>query len=136
MKEARYKQIFGQFLDEYWGAFHEVIEAESVNPERVAGSLFDQVVAQHERFVQVSPAAVMPDVEALGRLWRQVTNRRIIRADEPLTSAQVREALARFQAIYDTLLGMGASFPAARTEALAKARHAHPRAPLRAAVER
>jgi hypothetical protein len=130
MDDARYTQVFEQFLNGYWGAFHELLEAESVMPTRLAASLFDQVVDQHRRFARVSPPELDQHMDGLDTLWQQVSDHRRRIPDDPLTAAQLHEALDRFRSMYDRLLALGSS--AAAADVLAHARHAHPRAPLRA----
>jgi hypothetical protein len=132
MDEQRYRTVFAQFLNGYWGAFHELLEAESVTPARLAGSLFDHVVEQHRQFAETCPPELMTPVETLGRLWQGIRDHRVIVPDDPVTPQQVREALGQFQAIYDGLFALGRGFPGPRAEVLSDARHAHPRAPLRA----
>jgi hypothetical protein len=52
MDEATYRQLFEQFLHRYWGAFHEVLEAQSVTPSRLAGSLFSALRNEHDAFAE------------------------------------------------------------------------------------
>jgi len=132
MNEERYRGVFGQFLNGYWGAFHELLEAESVMSTRLAGSLFNRVTEQHKQFAGVCPATVTSTVETLGRFWRRIGDHRVVVPDEPLTPQQVREAMEQFRTIYDRLFALGTRFATARTDVLAHARHSHPRAPLRA----
>jgi hypothetical protein len=108
MDESTYRQVLGQFLNDYWGTFHEVVEAQSVNPHMLAGALFDELVAAHERFVAVRGGAD----EALGRLgheWFHVADRRKDTLDAPFTA---RKSLTReqFGIIYDELMAMGKRF--------------------------
>ena len=65
MTEATFKEVLAQFLNDYWGAFHEALEAQSVTPRRLASSLFDRLQAEHRAF-----AASYADgpVEAIGGL--------------------------------------------------------------------
>jgi hypothetical protein len=58
-------------LAERWGGFHEVLEAQSVNPRILADPLFNGLVDAHERFAALRDGAD-PAVERLGRLWRHV----------------------------------------------------------------
>jgi hypothetical protein len=132
MDQDRYRTALATFLNGYWGAFHELLEAESVTRARLATSLFDRVVREHHAFAVICPPGVSPHVEALGRLWQRVGDHRVIVPDEPLNLEQVREALGHFRAIYDGLLDLGGAFPDIRTEVVSRARHAHPRAALRA----
>jgi hypothetical protein len=132
MDEQRYRDVFAHFLNGYWGAFHELLEAESVTSTRLAGSLFNRVTEQHKQFADVCPPAAMAMVESLGRFWRYIADHRVIVPDEPLTHGQIREAMDQFQMIYDRLFALGRKFPAARSDVLACAQHSHPRAPLRA----
>jgi hypothetical protein len=131
MDESTYRRVFGQFLNDYWGTFHEVVEAESVNPHMLAGALFDPLVAAHERFVAVRGGAD----EALGRLghlWFHVAERRRDTLDAPFTAREVAHAREQFETIYDELMAAGGPFAEAGRDVAAHARHGTPRSPLRA----
>jgi hypothetical protein len=132
MNRDRYRMAFARFLNDYWGAFHELLEAESVTRARLATSVFDRVVHEHRAFAAICPAVMAPHVDSLGRLWQRLADHRLVVPDDPLNPGQIREALGHFRAIYDGLLNLGGSSPDIRTEVLSLARHAHPRAPLRA----
>jgi hypothetical protein len=134
MNETRYRQVLASFLNDYWGAFHEVLEAESVNPGRLAASLFDPLVAEHGRFAALY-GGVHPALERLGQLWRYVAERRGL-TDAPLTARELAHARMQFQQVYDTLIGSGTAYPHISTEVLAHAVHGHPRAELRADAAR
>ena len=71
MNERRYRSLFEQFLNDYWGAFHEVLEAQSVNPQKLAASLFDALVGAHARFAAIADS-LGPDVDRLERLWATI----------------------------------------------------------------
>src|SRR5262245_37428544 len=131
MTETTYAKVFAQFLNEYWGAFHEVLEAQSVNPRWLAPPLFDAVTAAHNRFAAMDGFAGSP-VERLGELWAIVGARRGTRAHAPLSAREIQFARAQFEVIHDLLMARGRLFPRAAAEALAHAVHAHPRATLRA----
>jgi hypothetical protein len=135
MIETRYRQVFEQFLNDYWGAFHELLEAQSVNPHRLAPSLFDQVVAAHGRFA-ASTTFAAPAIARLGRLWEVVATRRAGTKDAALSAREIAFARAQFEEIYDTLAARGTLFPKVAAGVLAQAPHAHPRAPLRADAAR
>lgn len=133
MTDRGFRALFGQFLNGYWGAFHEVVEAQSVKPERLATSLVENLIEQHHQFVFAGlPSAVKERLDALGRLWQQVQEHREFVPDAPLSAEQVHGALREFQAMYDVLVLLGKDFPATRADVLAHAVHADPRAPLRA----
>jgi len=131
MDESTYRQLLGQFLNDYWGAFHEVVEAQSVNPHKLADSLFDPLVAAHERFVAVRGGAD----EALGRLghlWFHVAERRRDTLDAPFTAREIAHAREQFETIYDELMAAGKPFSEAGRDVAGHARHGTPRWPLRA----
>ena len=70
MNERRYRSLFEQFLNDYWGAFHEVLEAQSVNPQKLAASLFDALVDAHARFAAGCGQPQARDIEhRLEHLW-------------------------------------------------------------------
>ena len=50
MTENVFKKVFTQFPQQLLGAFHEALEAQSVTPRRLAGSLFDALQAEHRAF--------------------------------------------------------------------------------------
>jgi hypothetical protein len=131
MTETKYAKVFAQFLNEYWGAFHEVLEAQSVNPHRLAPSLFDTLMTAHRRFAAVDGFAGGA-LERLGGLWDVVAARRTTTAHAPLSAREIQFARAQFEAIHDLLMARGKVFPRAAAEALTHAAHAHPRAALRA----
>jgi hypothetical protein len=131
MDESTYRQVLGQFLNDYWGAFHEVVEAQSVNPHMLAGVLFDALVAGHERFVAVRGGAD-PALGRLGHLWFHVAERRKDTRDAPLTAREAAHAREQFEAIYDELMAMGRRLSEAGMDVAAHARHGTPRSPLRA----
>lgn len=134
MKEQQFESVFRQFLDSYWGVFHELLEAESVRPDRLASSLFLHVVDQHARFAAVCPDEVRTHVDVLGDLWRQVLEHRRVVPDAALAPEQVQQAMGEFRTIYDVLYALGRRHRAARNRLIAEAAHATPRAPLRVDV--
>jgi hypothetical protein len=125
-----YRRVFAQFLNDYWGAFHEVLEAQSVNPKMLAGSLFDDMIGAHRRFVALGDA-FGPPVDRLDGLWRHVTERRDATRDAPLSSREVAHARAQFEEIYDGLAARGTLYPLAARKVHAAAVHGTPRTPLR-----
>ena len=135
MTETRYANVFTQFLNEYWGAFHEVLEAQSVNPHHLAPPLFDALAAAHRRFAGRG-GFCRPAVDVLGALWNVVAERRRTNPDAPLSAREIQYARAQFEAIHDALMARGKLFPMAAADALGQARHANPRAPLRADAAR
>lgn len=132
MTEREFEDVFTRFLNGYWGAFHELLEAESVKPERLATSLVQKVVNEHAWFATVCPGEAKEAVEVLGQLWRQFGEHRERVPDDPLGATQVRQALSRFGAIYDALFTLGQPYSAVRARVVERATHATPRAPLRA----
>ena len=127
---ARFEEIFTQFLNGYWGAFHELLEAESIRPDRLAAYLFDDVMNEHRRFAAVCPADAQAAVSALDRLWQQVSDHRRGFPDGPLTKRQIREALGEFRTIHGVLVAIGRRVPAVRDRVLALAPHGTPAGPL------
>ena len=136
MDKETYRQVLTQFLDNYWGAFHEVLEAQSVNPQMLAAPLFEALAAEHERFTAPSDGAVDPALQSLGRLWRHVAERREVTLEAPLSAREVAHARAQFERIYDALAARGMVYPHVKSEVLSHALHGHPRAPLRADAAR
>jgi hypothetical protein len=135
MTETTYRQVFTQFLNDYWGAFHEVLEAQSVNPHWLAPPLFDAVVAAHARFVRVR-GFVEPGVERLAVLWRTVHARRASSPDAPLTAREIAYARKQFERVYDALMARSKVFVQVAGDTLARAPHGHPRGVLRADAAR
>jgi hypothetical protein len=135
MTETKYAKVFAQFLNEYWGAFHEVLEAQSVNPHWLAVPLFDALIAAHRRFAAIDAIAA-PAIARLGTLWDAVAARRGERPDSPLSVGEIQYARREFEAIYDLLMKRGKVYPLAAATALSHAVHAHPRAMLRADAAR
>jgi hypothetical protein len=132
MKERTYRQLFTQFLNDYWGAFHEVLEAQSVNPRLLAGSLFDKLVAEHRRLAALDAGVkAHMGMERLERLWAHVVERRTDTPDAPLSAKEIAHARTQFEEIYDDLVARGAPFGHVGTEVLSHALHGHPRGPSR-----
>jgi hypothetical protein len=130
MNERTYRRVFAQFLNDYWGAFHEVLEAQSVNPRMLAGSLFDAMILAHRRFAAVGDG-FGPPVERLDRLWQAVAEHRDATPDAPLTAREVAHAREQFEAIYDGLAARGTLYPLAAKKVHDGAVHGTPRTPLR-----
>ena len=130
MNERSYRRIFELFLNDYWGAFHEVLEAQSVNPNRLAGSLFDAVVLAHRRFAATA-GRWAPALNELELLWRRVIERRQTSPDAPLSAREIALARAHFEAIYDALAARGTLYPLASEDVHSQATHGTPRTPLR-----
>ena len=130
MDKTAYETLLAQFLNDYWGAFHEALEAQSVNPRMLADSLFDALGAAHHRFAAARDG-VDPALERLGRLWRHVGERRTVTVEAPLSAHEVEHARTQFETIYDTLIAQGTPHPKAATDVVSHALHGTPRAPLR-----
>jgi hypothetical protein len=137
MDRNSYRRVFTQFLNGYWGAFHEVLEAQSVNRHMLAGSLYNALVDEHRRFAAAYDGRVPdPSVVILGRLWQHITARREVTADAPLSAHEVAHARKQFELLYDTLIAYGRAFPDVRAEVLSHPVHSTPTAPLRADAAR
>ena len=136
MNSKRYRQTLTDFLNNYWGAFHEVLEAQSVMPSRLSGSLFGDLVDEHRHFASRFRRFARPEVDSLERLWKQVEDHRLVAPDAPLSSEQIHEARSCFEKIYDALYALGEPFYGLRADVLAAARHGSPREPLRADASR
>ena len=130
MDETAHQTLLAQFLNDYWGAFHEVLEAQSVNPRFLADSLFDELLAAHERFA-AARAGVDPAVERLGHLWRHVRERRTVTIEAPLSAREVKHARTQFETIYDALIARGKPYRNGEADVLSRAAHGTPRTPLR-----
>ena len=135
LDETTYRALFTQFLNEYWGAFHEALETQSVNPRMLADPVFDELVAAHQRFA-VARGGLDPAVERLERLWRHVAERRTVTFEAPLSAHEVEHARTQFEAIYDTLIAQGDGYPEAGREVVSRAVHGTPKTPLRADAAR
>jgi hypothetical protein len=130
MDEQTYRTLLAQFLNDYWCAFHEALEAQSVNPRMLAEPLFDALMTAHQRFA-VARDGVDPAVERLGRLWKHVADRRTVTVEAPLSAHEVEHARAQFETIFDTLVAYGKPYPKARTDVISHAAHGTPRTLLR-----
>lgn len=136
MTENAFKKVFAQFLHNYWGAFHEALEAQSVTRRRLAGSLFEALVTEHRTFAAMYSGPADSAVEGLGGIWREITARRYQFADPALTQDDVAKARRLFEEIHDSLVREGRRFAAARDEILKQAPHGTPKEPLRADAAR
>ena len=136
MTENGFKKVFTQFLNNYWGAFHEALEAQSVTPRRLAGSLFDAVQAEHRAFAAMYVGPAKSALEELGHIWHDVQARRYQWPDPSLTHDDVTKALQLFEQIYSSLVHQGERYPAARKDILKHAPHGTPKEPLRADAAR
>ena len=130
MNAKTFKKVFGQLLDGYWGAFHEVLEAQSVTPKRLAGSLFKALQAEHRRFEGIYVGHAKSALDGLGNIWHDVEARRYLSPDPPLTHSEATKAQRLFEEIYDSLLLQGRKFPLARKEILKHAPHGTPKEAL------
>jgi hypothetical protein len=130
MNQRTYRQAFEQFLNDYWGAFHEVLEAQSVNPRMLASSLFDGLVDAHRRFA-AAPTGLGADLDRLGRLWDIVAGKRRETRDAPLSAREIEYARAVFESIYDAFVARGELYALASAEVHARALHGTPRTRLR-----
>lgn len=135
MDETTYRKMFTQFLNEYWGAFHEALEEQSVNPRMLADPLFDALVDAHQRFAAIRDG-VDPAIERLGRLWGHVAERRKVTFEAPLSAHEVEHARKQFEMIYDTLTVSGRAYPDVGRDVIARAVHGTPRTLLRADAAR
>ena len=136
MDEATYRQVFRQFLCDYWGAFHEALEAQSVTPSRLAGSIFTALKDRHRAFEAIYAGPARPDVNALGEIWHALEAERYIWPDPPLKHDEVVKAHQHFERLFETLLQQGQTFGTARAEILAQSPHGTPKEPLRADAAR
>jgi hypothetical protein len=136
MTESAFKKVFTEFLNTYWGAFHEVLEAQSVTPRRLAGSLFDALRAEHRAFEEIYVGPAKSALDGLDQIWRDVQARRYQWPDPPLTRDEVTKALQLFGEIYSSLVHQGQRYPAACKEILKHAPHRTPKEPLRADAAR
>jgi hypothetical protein len=130
MDESTYRRLFTQFLNEYWGAFHEVLEAQSVNPRMLADPIFDALVAAHRQFAAACDG-VDPAVERLEHLWKHVADRRTVTVEAPLSAHEVKHARTQFETIFDALLAHGKPYPRVGTDVVSHAAHGTPRTRLR-----
>lgn len=136
MTETTFKKIFTQFLDNYWGAFHEALEAQSVTPRRLAGSLFKALQAEHRTFEGIYVGRAKSALDGLGHIWHEVEARRYLWPDPALTHDDITKAQQLFEEIYDSLVHEDQKFSAARKEILKHAPHGTPKEPLRADAAR
>jgi hypothetical protein len=136
MTESAFKNVFTQFLNKYWGAFHEALEAQSVTPRRLAGSLFDALQTEHRAFEGVYVGPAKSALDGLGHIWHDVQTRRYQWPDPPLTRDEVTKALRLFEEIYSSLVHQGDRYPGARKDILKHAPHGTPKEPLRADAAR
>jgi hypothetical protein len=136
MTESIFKNVFTQFLNKYWGAFHEALEAQSVTPRRLAGSLFDALQSEHRAFDGMYVGPARSALDGLGQIWHDLHARRYQWPDPPLTHDEVTKALQLFEEIYSSLVRQGQRYPAARKDILKHAPHGTPKEPLRADAAR
>jgi len=136
MTESAFKKVFTLFLNGYWGAFHEALEAQSVTTRRLAGSLFQALQSEHRRFEAMYTGSAKNTLADLGHIWHEVEARRYQWPDPALTQEEITKALRSFEDIYDSLVRQGQRFSAARKDILKNAPHGSPREPLRADAAR
>jgi len=136
MTERAFKKGFAQFLNDYWGAFHEALEAQSVTPRRLAGSLFEALQSEHRRFDAIYVGSAKNALADIGRIWHDLEARRYQWPDAALTEEDITKALRSFEEIYDRLVRQGRRFSAARKDVLEHAPHGSPRQRLRADAAR
>jgi hypothetical protein len=136
MTESAFKTMFAQFLNQYWGAFHEALEAQSVTSRRLAGSLFEALQNEHRAFEAVYDGPAKAALDGLGHIWHELQARRYQWPDPPLTSDEVASATQLFEKIYDSLVHQGQRYPAARQAILNDAPHGTPKGPLRTDASR
>jgi hypothetical protein len=136
MTESTFRKVLTQFVHNYWGAFHEALEAQSVTPRRLAGSLFEAVRSEHEAFEAMYVGPEKGAAAELGDIWRDVQSRRYEFADPALTHDDVARALQLFRRIYNSLVHEGQQYAATRQDVLKHAPHGTPNEPLRADAAR
>jgi hypothetical protein len=136
MTEKDFKKVFTQFLNNYWGAFHEALEAQSVTPRRLARSLFEPVQAEHHAFAAMYAGPAKGAVDRLSGIWREVAARAYEFPDPAFTREEASTALRLFGEVYDSLVRQGEAFADARHEIVRDAAHGTPKDPLRADVAR
>ena len=136
MTENAFKKVFAQFLNGYWGAFHEALEAQSVTPRRLARSLFDAVQAEHRAFAEAYNGPAQSAVDGLSDIWRDVAARAYQFPDPPFTHEETTAALRFFAQVYDSLTGEGARFADVRHEIVQHAVHGTPKDRLHADAAR
>jgi hypothetical protein len=132
MTETTFKKVFSQFLDKYWGAFHEALEAQSVTPRRLADSLFKALLSEHLAFEAVYVGRAKSALDGLGHIWHELQARRYQWPDPALTHEEVAKALTLFREIHDSLVHEGQRHPASLKEILKHAPHGTPKEPLHA----
>ncbi len=135
MTETTYRKALTQFLYNYWGAFHEALEAQSVTPRRLAESLFGAILAEHRAFAAIYSGPAKDAVSDLGDVWRELEGRRYQFPDAALTHDHVMRALNLFREIHDSLMHQP-QFEAARKAILQHAPHGTPTEPLHADAAR
>ncbi len=136
MTEKIFRKVFERLLYNYWGAFHEVLEAQSVTRRRLAGSLFTALQAEHRAFAAMYVGAGKSALDGLGNLWQDFASRRHQFPDPALTRDDVARAQRLFEELHQSLVDEGRKFPAAQQEILRAAPHGRPGEPLRADAAR
>ena len=131
MTKSTFATVFTQFLNGYWGAFHEALEAQSVTPSRLAGSLFKALQSEHRAFEAMYAGPAEGALDSLGDVWRELEARRYQSPDPGLTHDEITQARRLFEQIYTSLVREGHKFPALRKTILQHAPHSTPKAPLR-----
>lgn len=132
MTETTFKNVFSQFLDRYWGAFHEALEAQSVNQKRLAESVFRRLQTEHATFIALCEGPDGSAADRLGEIWEAVEHRQSLWPDASLRHDEVVEALQLFKDIYNKLSEEGRKFSATRRNILRRAPHGTPKESLRA----
>jgi len=132
MDDQTYRQLLEEFLNRYWGAFHEALEAQSVTPTRLAGSLFEDLCAAHETFTALYRGRHKGVLTSLDRVWSNLRARRAIQPDPPFHADEVARAHEGFRRLYEELAAEGSRHPAVMEQVLRTARHGTPLSPLRA----
>ncbi len=129
MGNFEFRSLLGQFLNDYWGAFHEAVESQSVSPQRLAGSLFQDIQKAHDAFASRYRGEATTSLDALGWLWDAVDMRRTYRPDTPLKKEEIGKARRQFLKIYHDLLRQGDAYPDTVDEIVGHAPHLTPAAP-------
>jgi hypothetical protein len=132
LTEQAYRELLTHFLFQYWGAFHEALEAQSVTPTRLAGSLFENLCEAHRRFAALYQGPGTAIVAALGRMWDGLQARRYIQPDPPFRRDEAVRARDYFRQLHHQLIEDGSAYPAVTGDVVRQAPHGTPLDPLRA----
>ncbi|MDE3154654.1 MAG: hypothetical protein KGN76_06100 [Acidobacteriota bacterium] len=129
MGDLEFRELLGQFLYDYWGAFHEAAEAQSVTADRLAGVLFERLRTAHDTFAARYTGQATDAVSALGWLWEAVDMRRTYRPDSPLKKEEIGKARRQFMKIYHDLIRQSSGHLRTVEDLVSHAPHLTPLAP-------